>query len=665
MILSAPTWNRPAARSAILGALAALAILAFVEATGVAHGWAFSWARELSCALLILFAAWSVGGWLSRRLLGRDAAGRAGHVVATALGLGVLALATFAAGVAGMLRPPVLWLLVAAASSPAAAAWRERRRAGPAPAGPAPDEGVPRSRWPAWPGRVAAAPVFLVGFLYASLPPTFYDTLVYHLGLPSLYLATKSLTYWNGSYLACYPQNAEMLNVVAMALGGEKAAQILSFGLACLLAAAVARMARGEAGREGSDLALLLLASQWPFWFEACFAKNDLLGALFLLPALSLVLERAPARPLRTLALAGVLAGLGVGVKLTNALPALLIGCVPALQRGRASRERMLRPAVFLLAVLAAASPWLVRNAVHRGNPFFPAFYSVLGGRDFSSEAAERMKRDTLQEMDRSPVAVAVRIAGIGIDRTRYASGGELTPLTIPLLAVGLLLSRRRETAIPLGIALVTLVVGVGYVSAVVRVYAVAWALVPLAAAAAFARFHHRAWRIAVVSIVVAGAAPGFLLSARMLETVSTGGSRVFLGRIEPEAYLLERVNYLPVARYANERLPADARILVVGSSRTAYFHRRCDAPCAWDDAWIARASRPDADPLALRDDLRRMGYTHVLLNARELGESETARRAAGILNDAKAADRLDRFFQALRPVARAGGCVLFEIPGR
>jgi hypothetical protein len=58
------------------------------------------------------------------------------------------------------------------------------------------------------------------------------------------------------------------------------------------------------------------------------------------------------------------------------------------------------------------------------------------------------------------------------------------------------------------------------------------------------------------------------------------------------------------------------------------------------------------------------MGYTHVLLNAQELRESEPARRAAGILNDPAAAGRLEAFFRTLHPVFGANGCTLFEIPG-
>jgi len=33
------------------------------------------------------------------------------------------------------------------------------------------------------------------GMLYATLPPTFYDALVYHLGLPNLYLSSGSLIF--------------------------------------------------------------------------------------------------------------------------------------------------------------------------------------------------------------------------------------------------------------------------------------------------------------------------------------------------------------------------------------------------------------------------------------------------------------------------------------
>ncbi len=657
-----------AARAALLAALAVLAALAAVEAAGAGRGWWFSWARELSVALLVLLSAWSAGRFALGIVLGEDSEGRRGVVVETAAGLSILCGATMALGTLGGVRPVLLALLLAAGLVPAARGWLARRRGAVDPAPDLPSPARCRqpaaSSWPSWPGNIAVAAVLALGFLYASLPPVFYDTLVYHLGLPNLYLATGSLTYWSGSYLSSYPQNAEMLGVLAMALGGEKAAQLLGFGIACLIVVAVRRLARREAGAAGADLAFLFLASQWPFWFGACFGKNDLTGALFLVAALAVALEPSPSRPLRSLAVAGALAGFGVGVKLTNALPALLIACVPLLERGVLTRERARRSAVFLLAVLVTASPWPVRNAVYRGNPFFPAFYSLLGGRDFSQAAAERMERDSLMDMDRSPGAAAARVAGIGFDRERYASGGELSPLTIPLLLLGLALSRRRETAAPLGIALLTLAGGVGFLSAVVRVYAIAWVLVPLAAAVAYARFRAWPWRAAVVLAVAAAAVPGLAFSTRMLEAVSAGGHRVFLGRLDPADYLAGRVNYLEVADYANARLPDDSRILAVGTSRTVYIRRRCDAPSAWDDAWIARASRPGADPTALRDELRDMGYTHVLLNAQELQESEPARRAAGILGDPAAPGRLDAFFRTLRPLFGANGCTLFEIPG-
>ena len=642
--------------AAFVAGLAALAVLASVQATGYFHGWAFSWARELSVALVILFSAWSAGKAAIRATLGGPP--QTDVFVEAALGLGLLASATFAMGVLGVLHPVGIAALVALASVPAAArAWTSRKPLAPC------EDPAPTS-WPSWPGCVAVAAILGCGFLYASLPPAFYDTLVYHFGLPDLYLATGALTYWNGSYLACYPQNSEMLDVIAIAFGGEKAAQILGFGIACLVVLAVRRMARREAGAAGADLAFVFLVSQWPFWFGAAFGKNDLTGALFLLAATMLALDPPPGRPLRALALAGALAGFGVGVKLTNGLPALLLGLSVAVTAGLAPRDRKVRAAVFLLAVFVTASPWLVRNTIYRGNPFFPAFYSVLGGRDFSPVIAKRMEQDTLQAMDRAPAAVMARVGSIGIDKQRFASGGELSLLTMPLLLAGLVFSRRRRSAVPLAIALITLVIGVGYLSAVVRTYAVAWAIVPLAAAVVFARFNGRIWRAAIAVIVVAAAVPGFLYSARMLETVSAGGSRVILGRVSPAQYLAECVNYLPIAEYANSHLAADARILVVGSARTAYFHRRADAPSAQDDAWIAKASRPLADRAALRAELRRMGYTHVLLNTQELRASEPARRAAGILNDPEAAARLDQFFRALHPVAMENECVLFDLGG-
>ena len=641
----------------ILGAAAALALLAAAEASGISHGFWLSWPRELCVALVVLLAAWSTGRFALARLLGADDAARHGPVVATTAGLAIFCPATMVLGLAGLLRPWLIALLIAVALVPAAREWLAKRRAAALPR-----EETVEGRWPSWPGRLAVIVTLALGFPYAALPPIFYDTLVYHLGFPSQYLATGSLTYWSGSYLQSYPQNAEMLGTIAMALGGEKAAQILGYGIACLVVIEVRRLARREAGAAGADLAFLFLVSQWPFWFGACFGKNDLTGALFLLAALSLALEPSPTRPLRWCAAAGAIAGAAVGVKLTNGLPALLIVLLPALGQGQMQSERARRVAVGVLALVIAASPWMLRNVVYRGNPFFPAFYSLLGGKDFSASAAQRMEGDSLMVLDRSPAAVTDRIAHIGFDRQRYASGGEVSPLTVTTLILGVALARRRRSAAAPAIGLITLVLGVGFLTAVVRVYAIAWVVAGVAAAVVLARFRAWPWRAAVVVAIVAAAIPQFVFSARMLETVSGGGSSVFLGRIDPERYLAERVNYIPVAAYVNEHLADDSRILAVGSARIAYFHRRCDAPSAWDDAWIARASQPGADPAALRDELVRGGYTHVLLNASELGASAQEQRAAGIQGDPAAAQRLNEFFRALRPIFTAEGCTLFEL---
>ncbi|HEX7502086.1 MAG TPA: hypothetical protein VF451_01585, partial [Acidobacteriota bacterium] len=140
-------------------------------------------------ALLLLLALLGLGdalaGWLA---IGAD-----GVLDRTALGMMAAAAYFYLAGFFGVLNRWTVLLFFTAAAAAFCARFFFRRDQ------PAGRESLRRflTRPP------AEFAVFLVPLVYAALPPTFYDSLVYHLGIPNLYLqsggfvATPQFVYAN------------------------------------------------------------------------------------------------------------------------------------------------------------------------------------------------------------------------------------------------------------------------------------------------------------------------------------------------------------------------------------------------------------------------------------------------------------------------------------
>ncbi len=611
--------------------------------------WILSWVQGLAVALAILLTAWSAG----RRLWAIGGSTRPDTTTAPygalGLGLGAIAASMFVLGSAGWLGRPLLIVLLllgaAAGLLDGVPALRRRIRS---------SEGWRRRGLEA---LLVALPAAL-GFLHATLPPVFYDALVYHLGLPNLYLAAGFLVHPDSFSLAGYPQNAELIFTPALAAGGEVGVRLTGFLLTLLSALLLRRLALDRFGRVAGNLVYLLVVSQWFFTFQAAFLKVDLIGAYFLLAGFATILDAGPAEGHRRWILGGLLAGLAVGVKFANLLPVGLAAVSLPWLLG--SRRRVRHAVVLLGLALVVASPWMIRNAVHRGNPFFPAFYAQLGGTGWEEQNAARMRAETGMNVDRSPAASVRRIVAIGW-RAGDGSGGELSRAWMPLLLAGLILTRRREVRWLLGLAALNLLLGVVFFSSYLRIYGWALLVVPLGVAALWDRFRHVAVRATIALGCGFLIVTGILTSATAADLISGGGVRVILGKLSPDDYLVERLSYTPLARYINEHLDPDARIRVIGSARTAYIHRVCIASYVWDTPLAARLVDDEGAAeeaiRALRDD----GFTHVVL---DIGEMERLERSQGLFGYTEhGREGIDRFLRGLTSLVEANGVYLLEIP--
>jgi hypothetical protein len=95
---------------------------------------------------------------------------------------------------------------------------------------------------------------------------------------------------------------------------------------------------------------------------------------------------------------------------------------------------------------------------------------------------------------------------------------------------------------------------------------------------------------------------------------------RLWLGKETKEEYLDRSLlnSYEPLARWTQENLPENARLLIVGDSRGAYYQKPFFAQSVFDEPVLAGAARRAKDAKGILKALRELGVTHIVVNTPE-----------------------------------------------
>lgn len=417
---------------------------------------------------------------------------------------------------------------------------------------------------------------------------------------------------------------------------GASAAQFLHALLTVLGAIATGRLAlslmerAGVGGRASGAVIATLLALCVPWVVVTGSLAYNEAGVLVAYAGALLATTMDRVRPLKRGALAGGLCAVAVSCKLTSAYL-----CVP----GVAIATLMLAPRrewrrVLLGAAVAGSlvlMPWLVRNAIHSGNPVFPFATGLFGAAHWTSEQAARWTSA------HSPDAgLAGRLALLfSMDRgLLHPQWSVFALVTIGGLAVTIRDARTRRVGLLL-------------------------AALTLATVAAWAILGHQQSRF-LLPLVVPGAAAGGVAIASL-----QGKGRALIARLAGVVAALAmgvhsgvifagenagRPNYALVdgAPLINGREVIDAwsgystqdqralwehmgpiaasnllmridpgmRIALIGDATPMYFSRPVIYHSTWDESPLGRAARAGRDPIV---ELQSLGATHLLINFSEL----------------------------------------------
>jgi hypothetical protein len=517
-------------------------------------------------------------------------------------------------------------------------------------------------------------------FPLVFIPPFFYDTLHYHYGLPSLFLAsgsTRPLPHFVESH---FPLGVEMLNMVGMADGGYLGANLvawLSYLLCALGILALAdRLGDRRAGLAAAPLFLFSSTALHAVFLQKNDPGTTLFFFAFLYSCIPAVEAGDHARKFRFLA--GGLCGAALGTKYT--MLASCAAAAPACLLLAARRREGLPPGrplseflPFTAAAAAVWTPWLLRNAAATGNPVYPLLNAVFRAPSWSPERMKMLSGDAhpFSEMFHGPADLWNLAASLSFFPDSVLSGpGASLGAAFPLFLLSLFLLPRNAS--PewrfLRFASASLLAAWFFTSWFSRF------LLPALPAMALLSGHllsewtrnRQAPRTALAGAVLLcvclqlAAAEGFSKRMGMFNAWRT--SLLLPGRPDRAALLAGR--FFPAygaARFVNSSLPATSRILFVGETRPFYFERDVVAPSPFDEHPLQKIAPAGRDPVDVSRALSGAGFTHILFNEFEwhhFGKSYYARTWDGAGRGA-----VERWLASLPEIYREKSVRVLAIP--
>lgn len=625
----------------------------------------------LSLALLALLvaAASGMGGLFLRRVRSWSS-GPERAVFAVALGMGAIAYVVFLLGLLRLLKPAILLaLLIAAVIFAVAVADRNLRR-------------VSVRRAPAAPLAVAGGIAFsllgLCTLIGALAPPggNEWDALAYHLAVPKLYLSAERIYYVPWVSHSNFPFTLQMLYTLMLGLGSVGAAKSCHWLCGALLILsvytfAVRHLAPQPHGKTLGLIAALIVAATPIVLWEASVAYVDLATALFTWLSLyalfnaAQTVNTAEERPYGSVAwliVSALLMGLALGTKYTvlGFWGLLLVGillrhiAVP----GRWSRETLPRAALWALVSLLIAAPWYIKTWLYTGNPVYPFFYHLFGGRYWSAENAALYAADQAAfGMGKSPLDLLLspwRVTMQGERFTEYAVFG-LSPVYVALLlAAPLVLRRLSRPSAALGLFGLGVYLFWFFLMQQTRYLIPALpALAILCAETLVAAWQElRLARWFGAALVAASVLWASYLSATL---IAAPALPVVTGRISASEHVERALPGLaPAITFINQATPKDAKVALFSEVRGFYLDR--------DYLWAT----PNHATLLPWDryhdvedwltDFRRRGYTTLLVNRRFTPRDAAPPAWLRLLREAVAQNRLTLAFEA-------NGVEVYRIP--
>lgn len=489
---------------------------------------------------------------------------------------------------------------------------------------------------------VLLAALLVVVYVEAAVPPWTHDELIYHLPVTKTFVEHGRIFPLYDNSLGNMPFLIQMVYAVCLMAKADIATRLFSLALTLTTALSLYAFAVRFIDRNTALLAVVTFLAGAMVIEVGVTARVDvsLAGMLFLTTYAVIIYLTTGER--KWLYIAGLFAGFSVGIKLTALawLPPLAVMLVFAhtTQGFKRSRNDLLR---FVAMAAIIASPWFVKNLLWFNNPVYPFLTGEVASSEsgpphyFDEQAEHQMNAQFVVCKAENPEHVAT------LEKT-LAQDAALRPARHPLrfwdyytrpgsyflgdyrhypnygfLLVPLYLFVPRKK----WLTWLLVLSAVFYFMIASRTW-IARFLLPMFPCLSLVSAYTLTVlkeRLSLVTSWLAGLHL-YLLAACIgvplavsIANVSLMHNLSFLTGKESRREFLSTMDYESSIEFANEHLPRQSRVMLVGLQMGYHLERDYLADETWDTTEWRRVLARNTSMAELNQDLKRQGITHII----------------------------------------------------
>jgi hypothetical protein len=472
----------------------------------------------------------------------------------------------------------------------------------------------------------------LMAFLLALAPPTAWDSLVYHLTGPKLYIEAGGLNHDIDLPYLGFPQAGSMMFLWAEMLAGAELAQLIHLTFAILTLMLMAHVVK-ELSQGNGWLPVALILGVPTAAMLASWAYVEWITMFGVLASFILIRSREPGIPegkghlfrgYRALALAGFFAAMSINTKYT-AIGALLGLIVVAFIERRSWRGL----GVFIAAIAVSILPYMLKNLLLTGNPVYPFF---LSGVFWDSHRAYWYSRGgtglSLMQMLLAPWEATIFGIEGGVVAGHPPYSATIGPALLALLPLAALRfkdrserARRLMRSMAVVCAIGTIVwLGQMAFSELMVQTRLLFPILPMIVILAAAGFDGLAkrGRLSDLARLAFGTLIGLMLALGVLEAgaafVDASPASVLFGTQTKSEYLAQRLGDFAFAMAEVNQLAEGSQVRFLWEPRSYYCARHvvCEPDALLDRWW--HTWQHEADVAQIAESWIQEGVTHVLI---------------------------------------------------
>lgn len=300
--------------------------------------------------------------------------------VSTSLGLGLLALSIFFLGLVKALYSYILVSIFLAALIVSIATWPGLFKIKRLTTNVKSSLRKIKSYTILWLTIIAS--IFIATCSLPLYPPTFWDSIEYHLAVAKIYAQSHALIFTPYLRFPVNPQLNQMLFTGGFVVYDEISAHLIEYAMLLLIPCALYAFSR----RYFSPWVGILASALWlgsPFSIQfGSVGYIDIGLTLFSLLSIYLFINYFYTNDDKWLVLSGVFLGFSAAVKYTGLFYVLVCGMLSIWIAYK--KHDYLVPVKLGIAILVIAAPFYIRNYYYSGNPFFPFFSNIFDQRIWS-----------------------------------------------------------------------------------------------------------------------------------------------------------------------------------------------------------------------------------------------------------------------------------------